>query len=345
MAAAALAAAYFLLTLAGCSARKVPSPPPAGEPPPPSGTAPASPPPAPGSAAPSPPAPAAEALPGALWVIVENGPGARPQAGIERARVVYELEAEGGITRFLAAFTEGPVERIGPVRSVRYYFLHIVRPYGGPIAHAGGSPDALERLARDPSYQDMDEIYNSGAYFWRSRERKMPHNLYTSTDLLLKGARARKFTLRPLPDWPRGDMPGGEPYARVHLRFPLDFTRVEYRWEQDRWLRYQDGEPHRVEGGAQLGADNLIVLFPTEYRVQVTGKQESRRIGIIGEGDGMLFARGKGWAIRWWKPSPDKPFSFTAAGKPALLAPGNVWVTVVPGPRWLTASRAPAGSP
>lgn len=306
--------------------------------------------PAPGAPSPAPGPPAgpgpAEAgaetelrpLPGALWVIVENGPGSRPQAGLDRADVVYELEAEGGITRFLAAFTRGPVPRIGPVRSVRYYFLQIVKPYGGPIAHAGGNADALAMLARDRSYQDMDEIYGSGAYFWRNPDRKMPHNLYTSTDLLLKGARARRYTLRPLPDWPRGEMPGGEAVSRVQLRYPLDFTRVEFRWEGGRWQRWQDGEPHRVEGGAQLAADNLVVLFPTRYGIYRTGGEEARRIGIIGEGDGRLFARGRSWAIRWHKPRPEEPFAFTAGDRAARLVPGTVWIAVVPGPESLSAS-------
>ena len=52
-------------------------------------------------------------------VVIENHPDARPQSGLDKASIVYETIAEGGITRFLAVFQENEVAEIGPVRSAR----------------------------------------------------------------------------------------------------------------------------------------------------------------------------------------------------------------------------------
>lgn len=293
-------------------------------------------PPAPQAPAP-PPRPDPPQLPGAVWVLIENSQEARPQAGLDAADLVFEAEAEGGITRFLAAFYRQAAGKVGPVRSARYYFLHLVKPYGGPLAHAGGNPDALAMLAADRSYQDMDEIYGAGAWFWRAPDRRAPHNLYTSTDLQVQGARARGYTLRPLPDLPTGDLPaGGAPARRVVLRWPIEYTQVEWRWEGGRWWRYQDGLPHTVEGGTQVAADNLVVMaasaYGTEYPPQLRGEWQ-RTIGVTGQGEAWFFRGGQVFRGRWQKPAPDQHLSFTLpGGRPFPFAPGQTWVAIVAGP-------------
>ena len=48
------------------------------------------------------PVPTARANAFPVAVVVENLVASRPQAGLDRANVVYEMLAEGGITRFVA---------------------------------------------------------------------------------------------------------------------------------------------------------------------------------------------------------------------------------------------------
>ena len=138
---------------------------------------------------------AASPLPGGVLVVVENHPDARPQSGLDRADVVFEADIVAGITRLLALFHSRPAEEIGPVRSARWCFYDLARGYGLPFAHAGADADVLAELARARrrGFPDLDEIYGAGGYFWRDRERRMPHNLYTSTELLVAGARAREI--------------------------------------------------------------------------------------------------------------------------------------------------------
>src|SRR5699024_3549017 len=52
-----------------------------------------------------------------VGVMVNNHPDARPQSGLSQADMVFEILAEGHMTRFLALFHSEQPEQIGPVRS------------------------------------------------------------------------------------------------------------------------------------------------------------------------------------------------------------------------------------
>jgi hypothetical protein len=104
--------------------------------------------------------------------MIENSPDARPQSGLQDAGVVVEAIAEGGITRFLTLFQESQPQYIGPVRSLRPYYIDFAAPFQAGIAHVGGSPEALSRV-RNGSYRDLDQFFNS-AYFSRISARPAP---------------------------------------------------------------------------------------------------------------------------------------------------------------------------
>ncbi len=79
-----------------------------------------------------------------MAVVIENHLDSRPQSGLSRADVVYEVVAEGGITRFLAIFYCGASASditIGPIRSARTYLINWASEYGeNPLfVHFGGA--------------------------------------------------------------------------------------------------------------------------------------------------------------------------------------------------------------
>ncbi len=125
-------------------------------------------------------------------VMIDNHPNAYPQTGLDKAAVVFEALAEGGITRFMAVYIPGvspDVPSIGPVRSARLYFVRWAMGMNGMYVHAGGAPDALKRVREAQEIIDVDALARSGgAYFTRVRTRKAPHNLYTSTARLDQAA-------------------------------------------------------------------------------------------------------------------------------------------------------------
>src|SRR5690606_21935122 len=81
---------------------------------------------------------------------------------------------------------------IGPVRSNRPYFIGIADSFDAIIAHAGASNDAYAILQRQGKPY-LDEITNAGSYYWRSSERKAPHNLYTNLTKLREGASKKGY--------------------------------------------------------------------------------------------------------------------------------------------------------
>jgi len=115
-------------------------------------------------------------------VMIDNYPDARPQSGLHDADLVYEVEAEGGITRYLALFLGNAAAEVGPVRSARTYFVDLARPYDPFFAHAGQNDDTIDMLKdlRAGGFADMDQIQHTPEAFWRDDTREMPHNLYAS---------------------------------------------------------------------------------------------------------------------------------------------------------------------
>ena len=117
-------------------------------------------------------------------VQIPNGvDGARPQAGLQDAQVVFEAIAESGITRFAAIFQDPP-SVIGPIRSLRLYYLNWDLPFDCTVVHAGGSDEALEAVKKY-NVRDLTENY---AYMWRSSTnytvQRLWNNLFTSNEYL-----------------------------------------------------------------------------------------------------------------------------------------------------------------
>jgi len=77
-----------------------------------------------------------------LSVMVENSEGARPQSGLDKANIVYEVLAEGGITRLLAIYYDQDAEEVGPIRSARPYFVSKSLEHQAIYVHVGGSEEA-----------------------------------------------------------------------------------------------------------------------------------------------------------------------------------------------------------
>lgn len=122
----------------------------------------------------------------AFCVQTPNGlDGARPQAGLNQAGVVFEAIAESGITRFAAIYQNPTSAVIGPIRSLRLYYLQWDTPFDCTIVHAGGADDALAAV-RNGGYKDLSENYN---YMYRggyANYDRLWNNLFTTGAYLMQ---------------------------------------------------------------------------------------------------------------------------------------------------------------
>ncbi|HMN61059.1 MAG TPA: DUF3048 domain-containing protein, partial [Anaerolinea sp.] len=67
-----------------------------------------------------------------IVIKVENLPREhRPQFGLSRADLVYEYYTEQGSTRFAAVYYGQDAERVGPIRSGRFFDVNVVQMYRG----------------------------------------------------------------------------------------------------------------------------------------------------------------------------------------------------------------------
>lgn len=267
---------------------------------------------------------------GSFIVSIDNQKKAYPQSGLDKADMVIELLAEGGITRFLAFFDSYHAERIGPVRSARYYFVEIVKGYPSAFAHAGGNTDALNLIPYH-KIMDLDEIYNSGAAFIRTKDRRPPHNLYTSTELMLKTANAKKYPIKSLSGLPVGEVIGGIsvdiidiPYSKISSYYHV----VTYMYEKDRFWRYVNGKAFETEQGVKIATDNLIVM-ETVTRSVVKEELQSE-MKVTGSGKALFFIDGKGYEGTWKRDKITDPFSFLYNGELMKFKEGKTWIQIVP---------------
>lgn len=269
-----------------------------------------------------------------VTVMIENHVDARPQSGLAAAEIVYEAPVEANYTRFMALFPlKAKVEKVGPVRSARPYFLDWWAEWSQPLyAHVGGSPDALE-LIEAREVLDLNEMYR-GWYFWRSTDRRAPHNTYISSNLWQKAwtdykgssepARAR-WTFATDTTWCTHDC-----VTKVTASFLPPSYRAEWRYNTStgRYARWQIEGQHLDQNGTPIEADTIIV-----QRVRETVLDEVGRLAIdtLGGGEAAVFSRGQVQLGVWRKASVNSQTEWVSGdGSPLKLAPGKIWIEVVP---------------
>ena len=143
---------------------------------------------------------AENSLPLYCMQIPNGADGARPQTGLDEAGVVFEAIAEAGITRFAAVFQNPQSKTLGPIRSLRSYYLDWDTPFNCAIVHAGGSDDAVAAV-RAGGYYDLTE---SVVYMWRDYNSYWaPNNLMTSPSLLSDFAKDNGYTSATPQTFPR----------------------------------------------------------------------------------------------------------------------------------------------
>jgi len=266
-------------------------------------------------------------------VMVDNYPiGTRPQSGLAGADVVYEVEAEGGVTRYMALYLENAPAKIGPVRSARMYFVDLARPYNPYFAHAGENDDVWEPLKelREEGFADMEEILGAEEAFWRDDSRDMPHNLYTSIADLRAAA--------PNHGWP--DTPLGKSeftyYGLTLAPRAFDVTvnfwrpyQVRFSYSGGAYRRSIGGDvQHDLEDASPYGiADVVAVWIPAD----VMDDQGDLKMNVYGSFPAIAVRGGLVTQGTWTAIGPDDlPRLTDPDGDPILLTPGQIYVEVLP---------------
>lgn len=268
-------------------------------------------------------------------VVIENHTDARPQSGLADAGVVYEANAEGGITRFLAIFLDKRPTSIGPVRSLRTYAIDWALEFNAPVSHAGGSAEALS-LVGPLKMKDINALSFGSSAFFRTSDRSAPHNLYTNADKLdalmtrLGFGVPSNFTPSPR----KADAkPATAPHPNIHIEYSYNGYQVDYKYDPSTndYARSLGGKPHidRVSG-QQIHVKNVVVqMMPTTFGT-LAGKP-TVSMQTVGTGKCWVMRDGDAIPCTWSKSShTSRTKLLDATGADIPLNAGNTWYAIVP---------------
>lgn len=274
-------------------------------------------------------------------VTINNLHKALPQSGIGEADIIYEVLAEGEITRLVAIFQSLQAEKIGPVRSAREYFTYFALDNDAIYVHHGGSPNGYTAIKKR-GVAHIDGM-NDGA-FWRDKTRAnqpgmYEHSSYTSAAGITKSSKEKGFRIEEDEGYEgmfrfqeEDTNLKGEPCSVVTLPYST-YQVSEFRYDSNKGMydRNQSGDPQIDETtGEILSAKNIIIQFANTY--VLAGDDAGRRgIDLVGNGDGYYISNAAYIPITWEKGSYNSPTKwYDEKGLELRLNPGKTWICVYP---------------
>lgn len=277
-----------------------------------------------------------------FFVQIGNNIDARPQSNVSQADMVYEVVAEGGITRFSAVFLQNEPEKIGPVRSMRAYFLYWILELGDAmVMHDGWSSSPIREVSAIDLIDDLHvrSLFRGGLYGYRDNSREAPNNEYISTKVAREhGDKLGWQGVGDLEKWSFKDDKDGtyssNPDAKqINVIFwttgDYDSTWT-YDAEKNIYMKATGGVPHKdLETGVQLFAKNVIVQFAKE--TAVNDEKHHLLYDNVGSGKAIVFLDGKKIDATWLKKDIRARTKFyDMNGNEIKFNRGIIWIDVVP---------------
>lgn len=290
-----------------------------------------------------------------LNVRFPNDRSARPQVGLAKADIVFEMIVEGGITRHAAIYHSQDVQEVGPVRSYRLSDLYITEMLRGAIVASGATIEeiaAVSKYIAEGRLISVDRDRYSAPYY-RVAGRPGPNDLFAdlnkAREAVNRAGGAGPVDVPPLAFLPPDSadpMAGGfgtsQPASRLVIPFrnPTTFT----------WDAASKGY-HRAQGGVQtidpdgnvpIGAKNVIVIWTDISETNIIQDSFGSRgldYRMTGGGKAAVFRDGRRVEGTWKRDGALDMFTFfDQAGVEILLTPGQSWFHFVH-PDWVVTSE------
>lgn len=266
---------------------------------------------------------------------INNHPQARPQSGLASADVVYEMLAEGDVTRFLALFQSEIPESIGPIRSARSYFIDIAQGLDAFYIAHGYSPEAKSMLERKV-VDNINGMNYDGTYFKRSSDRKAPHNSYISGENVVAGAEKVGASLL---YQKKVSYPFYEAEDNVKMGVTANEVTMKYNnggsfnshyvydQETSRYTRYSANV--ETIDYATIESVKLANILFFEMPHRIIDSVGRRDITITGGGNAYVAQAGTIREVKW-KNTDGLLIAVEEDGTEVKLVPGKTWVHFVP---------------
>lgn len=283
----------------------------------------------------------AETLPNRVIQFSIDNVESIPQSGLSKADIIYEMPAEGGLTRLQAIFYGETPDVVGPIRSARPYFIDLAREYNAVFVHHGGSQAAFDYL--DTGVVDDISTNTNYKIFWRSDKRNAPHDSMLNYGDLWEVIRERSidvlkefrtFTFAPevkeddSKDKEEGEEPVVPTVTAIAVKNPYALVEYKYIQETNLYEHYVDGELYiDAENDQSITASNILIQY---VKSTVLDKYKRLAIDMTAGGKALLFTGGNVVEGTWARDDLDSPTVFTdAEGNEFVLTRGKTWVHVI----------------
>lgn len=264
--------------------------------------------------------------------MVNNVAAARPQSGLSKAKLIYQMMTEARTTRLLL-LTDAEEGVVGPIRSARPAYLDLVAQHQAFYCYAGNWR-VINASPVVNQIRILDALKGDYSLYYRTDHRKAPHNLYTRLENVY--ARAEKKYGSITPEEPLAGLrvrdqfarPGiGERVTEIHYHYTSLKESFKYHADSKTYRKYNNGELLVDEQtGQALEIANIIVLH-RPHSLMPNGVHN--KINWIDQAEASYITGDRKYTISWEKTSHTDPITFYLDGQELILNPGLTWVIVV----------------
>lgn len=287
-----------------------------------------------------------------IAVMMPTDKVAQPSYGISHAKVLYEIMEEGNISRQLAVIDDWQgLSKIGNIRSCRAYYIPQATEWDPILIHFGGvfymkdritMPD-INNLSGTYEYGSGGDMPGSGVFF-RTSDRKAPHNAYISGSGITKAAGSLGYSLYIRPEFYNAKHftfaqgintleqygAGAAAASKISLAEVFPYTKTSFTYDAASGLykKYIHGSAHvDGENGQQLVFANVIVQNTKWSTLDAKGYLTFQNIDNTE--DGYYFTKGKAIHVRWAKTTDYTPtVYFDDNGNEIQLNEGKTYIAV-----------------
>ena len=274
-------------------------------------------------------------------IMLNNHKAALPHHGVSQADIVYETLVEGGMTRYMALFTDpanaGP---IGSVRSARPPYVGFCQAYDALYSSASGMDNVLG-MVTGGGVDYLNALVYEGSYFYRNQSR-LNQGIAWEHTLFIDG---EDFYQLAVDKGMRTTRKEGQTYgftfddavayegaaantAKIYFQKNGKTTTCTYDAEKGGYTLYQNGLDY-VDGntGEKVVFRNVLVLEAESY---VMSNGIHVYMETVGEGPGYYLRDGVMVPITWSRATEADPYAYkTADGQELVMGVGTSYIAVI----------------
>ena len=271
-------------------------------------------------------------------VMIDNHKSAMPQSGLNDAYIVYEMIVEGGETRLMALFKGKQLDKIGPIRSARHYFLDYALENDAIYVHYGWSPQAENDITK-LGVNNVNGLVQSTSDFWRVKDKSAPHNAVSATKNILNIAKAKGYSLesdkKSVLNYVTEDvnLDGSQVANKFSIKYS-DYNNVSYTYnsETKKYLRYsRNTKQVDWDTKEDVYAKNIIITFVRNSTLNDGENKGRQTLDNVGTRDGYYITNGKAIKIKCEKKSRKEQTVYKdMQGNEIKVNDGNTFIQICP---------------